>query len=222
MAGTGGYREGSGRKKGVPNKLNADLKEMILGALSDVGGRDYLALRAVDTPAAFLTSSAKCCPCKSPAKAAARCSSSPACRVMKMWPQACHETTKISCVSRCFLARIHPYVIIWMKIRTNDASASSGKLKPAIERRTPTRCASSGSPSARLTRKKSAARVEKPRGAGMLRIPMKLALDRMPGLRKIGTLPRQSQQSGGKQIRSAQKNWLSFTGKSARRDGTSS
>jgi hypothetical protein len=28
---------------------------MILGALSDVGGRDYLALRAKDTPAAFLT-----------------------------------------------------------------------------------------------------------------------------------------------------------------------
>jgi hypothetical protein len=55
MAGTGGYREGSGRKKGVPNKINSDLKEMILGALSDVGGRDYLALRAKDTPAAFLT-----------------------------------------------------------------------------------------------------------------------------------------------------------------------
>ncbi len=51
----GGKREGSGRKKGVPNKINADLKEMILGALSDVGGRDYLALRAKDTPAAFLT-----------------------------------------------------------------------------------------------------------------------------------------------------------------------
>jgi hypothetical protein len=55
MAGTGGYREGAGRKKGVPNKINADLKEMILGALSDAGGRDYLALRAKDTPAAFLT-----------------------------------------------------------------------------------------------------------------------------------------------------------------------
>ena len=55
MAGTGGYREGSGRKKGVPNKINADLKEMILGALSDVGGRWYLAARASDTPAAFLT-----------------------------------------------------------------------------------------------------------------------------------------------------------------------
>jgi hypothetical protein len=49
-----GERRG-GRQKGTPNKVNADLKEMILGALSDVGGRDYLALRAKDTPAAFLT-----------------------------------------------------------------------------------------------------------------------------------------------------------------------
>jgi len=55
MAGTGGRREGAGRKPGVPNKLNADLKEMILGALGDAGGRDYLAKRAIDTPAAFLT-----------------------------------------------------------------------------------------------------------------------------------------------------------------------
>jgi hypothetical protein len=51
----GGKREGSGRKPGVPNKINADLKEMILGALSDAGGRSYLAARASDTPAAFLT-----------------------------------------------------------------------------------------------------------------------------------------------------------------------
>ena len=48
-------RKTGGRQPGSPNKINADLKEMILGALSDVGGRDYLALRAVDTPAAFLT-----------------------------------------------------------------------------------------------------------------------------------------------------------------------
>jgi hypothetical protein len=51
----GGKREGSGRKPGVPNKLNRDIKEMVLGALSDVGGREYLAARAIDTPAAFLT-----------------------------------------------------------------------------------------------------------------------------------------------------------------------
>jgi hypothetical protein len=55
MAGIGGKREGAGRKRGVPNKLNADIKQMIVGALSDVGGRDYLAKRAIDTPAAFMT-----------------------------------------------------------------------------------------------------------------------------------------------------------------------
>ena len=48
-------RKTGGRQPGSVNKINADLKEMILGALSDVGGRDYLALRAKDTPAAFLT-----------------------------------------------------------------------------------------------------------------------------------------------------------------------
>ncbi len=54
MAGTGGRREGAGRKPGVPNKLSADIKGMVLGALSDVGGRDYLAARALDQPVAFM------------------------------------------------------------------------------------------------------------------------------------------------------------------------
>ena len=49
-----GERRG-GRQPGTPNKINRDLKEMILGALGDVGGRDYLAARALDAPAAFLT-----------------------------------------------------------------------------------------------------------------------------------------------------------------------
>jgi len=31
------------------------LRELILGALQDVGGRDYLAARAIDTPASFMT-----------------------------------------------------------------------------------------------------------------------------------------------------------------------
>jgi hypothetical protein len=43
-----------GRTKGTPNKFNADIKGMILGALSDVGGRDYLAARAKDQPVAFM------------------------------------------------------------------------------------------------------------------------------------------------------------------------
>jgi hypothetical protein len=44
-----------GRQKGTPNKLSGDLKEMILGALDDAGGRKYLAARAADTPGPFLT-----------------------------------------------------------------------------------------------------------------------------------------------------------------------
>lgn len=49
-----GERRG-GRKKGVPNKLNGDLREMIHAALSDAGGRKYLATQAKESPAAFLT-----------------------------------------------------------------------------------------------------------------------------------------------------------------------
>lgn len=51
----GGAREASGRKKGVPNKLTADLKSMILGALDDAGGQAYLVVQANTNPAAFLT-----------------------------------------------------------------------------------------------------------------------------------------------------------------------
>lgn len=48
-------RSKTGRAKGTPNKINKDLKEMILGALDDAGGRSYLAARALDTPGPFLT-----------------------------------------------------------------------------------------------------------------------------------------------------------------------
>jgi hypothetical protein len=45
---------GKGRKKGVPNRVTKELKEMILGALSDVGGQDYLARQAEENPNAYL------------------------------------------------------------------------------------------------------------------------------------------------------------------------
>ena len=44
-----------GRKKGVPNHLTSDLKNMILGALSDAGGQGYLHKQATLNPTAFMT-----------------------------------------------------------------------------------------------------------------------------------------------------------------------
>ena len=42
------------RPVGTPNKFTKSLKDMILGALSDVGGRDYLARQAIQNPTAFI------------------------------------------------------------------------------------------------------------------------------------------------------------------------
>lgn len=44
-----------GRVAGTPNKVTKELKDMILGALDDVGGQTYLAAQARDNPGAFLT-----------------------------------------------------------------------------------------------------------------------------------------------------------------------
>jgi len=49
-----GERRG-GRAKGTPNRLTGELKDMILGALSDAGGQAYLSKQAQDNPTAFLT-----------------------------------------------------------------------------------------------------------------------------------------------------------------------
>ena len=44
-----------GRQKGSLNKTTRELKEMILDALDDAGGVEYLKQRALENPAAFLT-----------------------------------------------------------------------------------------------------------------------------------------------------------------------
>jgi hypothetical protein len=46
--------EGSGRKKGVTNGDTAKLRELILGALDQAGGQDYLYQQAFEEPKAFL------------------------------------------------------------------------------------------------------------------------------------------------------------------------
>jgi hypothetical protein len=47
-------RPGNGRKKGVPNKINRDLRDMIEKALAKAGGIKYLARQADESPAAFM------------------------------------------------------------------------------------------------------------------------------------------------------------------------
>jgi hypothetical protein len=55
-------RKTGGRQKGTPNKLTADTRAMILGALDDVGGRRYLVTQAKEHPGAFLALVAKTLP----------------------------------------------------------------------------------------------------------------------------------------------------------------
>ena len=44
-----------GSRKGKPNKVTKELKEMILNALDKAGGEDYLIEQAEKSPAAFMT-----------------------------------------------------------------------------------------------------------------------------------------------------------------------
>ena len=46
---------GKGRKKGVPNKTTKAVKEMILAALGELGGEQYLIAQGKENPAAFMT-----------------------------------------------------------------------------------------------------------------------------------------------------------------------
>lgn len=53
---------GIGRKKGVPNKVTSDLRQMILGALEDAGGQSYLLEQAHENPNTFMSLVGKCLP----------------------------------------------------------------------------------------------------------------------------------------------------------------
>lgn len=55
MAAPKGHARYGGRKKGTPNKQTAAVKDMVLTALSDVGGVKYLVRQANENPTAFMT-----------------------------------------------------------------------------------------------------------------------------------------------------------------------
>jgi hypothetical protein len=57
VPGSAAKRPPGGSRKGKPNKVTKELKEMILGALDAAGGVEYLTERATDprTASAFLT-----------------------------------------------------------------------------------------------------------------------------------------------------------------------
>lgn len=54
MAAPKGHKRYGGRKKGVPNKMTGDLRQMISNALVAAGGEKYLKKQAKDNPPAFL------------------------------------------------------------------------------------------------------------------------------------------------------------------------
>jgi hypothetical protein len=52
-----GFQKGNkmaGSRKGVPNKATAELRAMIDGALSELGGQAYLVQQARENPSSFL------------------------------------------------------------------------------------------------------------------------------------------------------------------------
>lgn len=49
-----GKKSGGGSRKGIPNVVTKELKDMILGALSEAGGEVYLTRQAKANPAAFM------------------------------------------------------------------------------------------------------------------------------------------------------------------------
>src|SRR4051794_36573631 len=48
-------RKTGGRHAGTPNKFTGDLRQMILNALGQAGGEEYLTRIAAENPGAFLT-----------------------------------------------------------------------------------------------------------------------------------------------------------------------
>ena len=54
MAAPKGTKPPGGSRKGKPNRVTKQLKDMILGALDDAGGREYLTRQAEENPGPFM------------------------------------------------------------------------------------------------------------------------------------------------------------------------
>ena len=52
----------AGNRKGKPNKVTGDVRDMVLGALTAEGGQKYLQKQAKTNPAAFMALVGKCLP----------------------------------------------------------------------------------------------------------------------------------------------------------------
>lgn len=52
----------SGRRAGTPNRLTRDVRDIVLGALEQAGGVDYLVGQAQENPTAFLALLGRCLP----------------------------------------------------------------------------------------------------------------------------------------------------------------
>lgn len=55
-------RAGMGRPKGAPNKVTSELREMIVNALDEAGGKKYLVVQAKKNGPAFLALLGRCLP----------------------------------------------------------------------------------------------------------------------------------------------------------------
>jgi hypothetical protein len=69
MGVNGGKRAGAGRKRGTPNKLTGELKEMILEAANQShpdGAVGYLKARSQDQPVAFMSLLGRVLPLQGP------------------------------------------------------------------------------------------------------------------------------------------------------------
>jgi hypothetical protein len=64
-----GGNAGKGRRKGTPNKITRDIRDMVVAALNKAGGVKYLTDQAQKNPAAFMTLVGKVLPLQVQAQA---------------------------------------------------------------------------------------------------------------------------------------------------------